>query len=149
MRAKVTGIRLGILVIFVYLLGIGLIINSSYAQDCPEAEPDLNLTRIIIMDTLEEGERTLPVITFDHLSHAMDYGCATCHHKWDPATEAAPTDCFDCHSNTEERKGPDSYFAAFHDRQSEFSCVGCHAVANQEDESLGAPIRCNDCHAEE
>ena len=149
-RAGRNWITVLVLALFLGLIGISLIFNSGYAQDCPEAEKEVvksvEVVRAIIMETPKGVESSQPSVVFSHLDHAMDYGCAICHHKWNPEEEASPKQCVECHSNTEERRGEDSYFAAFHDRQAEASCLGCHMITAQEEELPNGPTRCNECH---
>lgn len=134
------------LILTLILLTIGVFLSYGYAQDCSEQEKGIELVRTVVVETPEGVESTQPSVTFSHLGHAMEYGCAACHHKWELESDSSPAKCFDCHNNTEERTGKDSYFAAFHDRQAETSCLGCHASVNLNDEAAEAPIRCNDCH---
>lgn len=82
------------------------------------------------------GGKMAPV-EFMHSSHA-NYNCTICHHKGN-ITEP----CVMCHSDLKARRGDDSFYMAFHKRDSIHSCVGCHKI-----EKVG-PTRCSDCHPKE
>lgn len=147
MRKKGKGNWVTVIPILVLsLLAVGFLLGSGYAKDCPESEKEIELEKTIITETPEGVESTQPQVTFPHLNHAMEYGCAACHHQWEPDTEASPAKCFECHSNTKERTGEDSYFAAFHDRQAETSCLGCHMTTSRDEDSSSGPLKCNECH---
>jgi hypothetical protein len=88
-------------------------------------------------------------VVFSHESHkALE--CQACHHTWDGKGEIGG--CMDqgCHDvidakTPEEKKNPNYFYNAFHDRKSTFSCVGCHSELKKAAKPTG-PIGCKDCH---
>lgn len=85
-------------------------------------------------------------VPFSHELHDADgtVACVTCHHEWDG--EGEPLGCASegCHVS-ESRRDPMSFYGAFHDRNSERSCVGCHRTAQRESDAR-PPVSCNGCH---
>lgn len=86
------------------------------------------------------GEKTkYAPIKFSHAAHAAQ-ACEDCHHKGmdDPK-------CTGCHSDysKENKKNPESFDSAFHNKKSVHSCVGCHKKLGKDSP---APTKCNDCH---
>jgi len=134
--------------IFVFLLIWGL----AYAQEASEATEGAEMEASFVFDkdlTLNPPEDGMEAIRapvpFPHLKHSMDYGCGKCHHQWDMAKRNTPRTCVSCHENFETTHGEGSYFGAFHSRQKDRSCVGCHY--EQGEESV-APLKCPACHQE-
>jgi len=100
-----------------------------HASDAPED---------MVLSMPEGQEATQPPVDFSHVGHG-DFECAECHHKWDGSGAVTPCSTEGCHSNYASKKGADSFYGAFHDRQSMHSCLGCHKAE-------GGPIKCTDCH---
>ncbi|WP_029897356.1 cytochrome c3 family protein [Desulfohalovibrio reitneri] len=103
-----------------------------YAVDAPED----------MMVTVPEGaEKTQAPVGFSHKrpGHA-EYDCQTCHHTWDGQGEIKSCSAEGCHTDMKARKGGGSFYAAFHDRKNEASCVGCHSKEGK------GPKICTECH---
>lgn len=92
-----------------------------------------------------------PQVGFNHATHDA-VACSTCHHTWDG--KGQPQACNDsgCHDNYTERQDTMSYFKAFHAKDAEASCLGCHLKNNQVQKAKGgktlalAPCSNNVCH---
>ncbi|MEF8888428.1 MAG: cytochrome c3 family protein [Desulfohalobiaceae bacterium] len=84
-------------------------------------------------------------VPFPHLQHSMDYGCGDCHHEWNRQERNLPQTCISCHDEFETTHGEASYFGAFHSRQKQWSCVGCHTGLGEDSD---APLTCPACHQE-
>ncbi|MYL82619.1 cytochrome C [Desulfovibrio aerotolerans] len=90
-------------------------------------------------------------VKFSHGQHAS-VACVTCHHMWDGKSEVQGCAEAGCHDNLKERQEATSYFRAFHDKNAENSCLGCHLKANVARKDKGqkplsvAPCSNNGCH---
>lgn len=134
-------------------LSVLLVSAIGYAGDKDEEEVSASeereavaVARTITMAPPEGVEAKQPPVTFSHLEHAMDHGCGACHHQWEPEKQDVPHACSTCHTNFEQMQGEMSFFKAFHDRQAEASCLGCHGATIKEEGSPAGPIKCNECH---
>ena len=97
---------------------------------------------------MPEGQTaTKAPVDFSHAAHG-DLDCVDCHHKWDGAAEVTKCSSEGCHTNYTAKKGADSFYAAFHTRSNEASCLGCHAALKTAGEATG-PTGCADCHPAE
>lgn len=91
-------------------------------------------------------------ISFSHMTHA-EVACTTCHHTWDGKSNVQSCSDEGCHDNYDGKSGSVSYFNAFHKRDSESSCVGCHAknagkiAAKSKKPVTLMPCHNNSCHA--
>lgn len=72
---------------------------------------------------------SLPPVVFSHGRH-NSIACVTCHHMWDGRGPVEGCAAEGCHDNLTERQEPNSYFRAFHDKDSPNSCLGCHMKTN-------------------
>lgn len=92
-----------------------------------------------------------PGVKFSHGQHGS-IGCVKCHHMWDGTSEVQACNTAGCHDNLTERQDPMSYFRAFHDKEADYSCLGCHLKSNIERKAHGqkplsvAPCSNNGCH---
>jgi hypothetical protein len=94
---------------------------------------------------------SFPPVKFSHGQHGA-IACGTCHHMWDGKGEVQGCATAGCHDNLTERQDPMSYFRAFHDKNAENSCLGCHMKTNVARKAKGqkplsvAPCSNNGCH---
>lgn len=89
-------------------------------------------------------------VSFDHSAHD-NIGCDTCHHKprcaichFSPKLDSSPyASCstVGCHPREGRSMNPDSRFMAFHKRDSQRSCFGCHVAEGNAD-------GCRPCHSD-
>lgn len=90
-------------------------------------------------------------VTFSHGQHG-NIPCGSCHHMWDGKGPVEGCATAGCHDNLKERQEATSYFRAFHDKNSETSCLGCHMKTNIVRKEKGqkplsvAPCSNNGCH---
>ena len=90
-------------------------------------------------------------VSFSHGQHG-NIACGTCHHMWDGKGKIEGCATEGCHDNLKERQEATSYFRAFHDKNSETSCLGCHMKTNIARKEKGqkplsvAPCSNNGCH---
>ena len=103
-------------------------------------QPDLLLVQTGI-DTEAQGEdvwQTMPPVPFDHKLHEETVGsCAQCHHQ---ELKSCSDSCHEVAAADSEQGGGVQLFDAMHDPDSGRSCVGCHAVSQQD-------ALCAGCHA--
>ena len=91
-----------------------------------------------------------PAVVFPHKAHA-DSGldCMTCHHK--ATSKDAITGCAveGCHMDASKaaKKDPKGFYAAFHSKKSEASCLGCHKKVKKSKAGKKLPVACKACHA--
>jgi len=137
-----------LLFVFIFLLMCGI----AYAQEGGESaegakmESSFVFDKTLTLDPPEEGMKAERApVPFPHLQHSMDYGCADCHHQWNRQERNVPRTCVSCHDDFETTHGEGSYFGAFHSRQKQRSCVGCHSGQGEES---SAPLKCPACHKE-
>ncbi len=94
---------------------------------------------------------SFPPVSFSHGQHA-NIACVTCHHMWDGKSKIEGCATEGCHDNLRERQDPQSYFRAFHDKNADNSCLGCHMKTNIARKEKGqkplavAPCSNNGCH---
>ena len=94
---------------------------------------------------------SFPQVKFSHGQHAS-VPCVTCHHMWDGKGEVQGCAEAGCHDNLKDRQEATSYFRAFHDKNAENSCLGCHMKTNVVRKEKGqkplsvAPCSNNGCH---
>lgn len=83
-------------------------------------------------------------VAFRHTDH-KGMRCAVCHHKVTPADERYTSCGADaaCHSISGRSVEAKSLFMAYHDRDSERSCYGCHF---KEKARFNAVKGCTTCH---
>jgi hypothetical protein len=92
----------------------------------------------------EGAELRMARVEFDHVPH-NELDCTQCHHTWDGMSEIKGCSDSGCHSDMVAKKGEGSFYAAFHERTSQISCLGCHNDRSQADKKHG-PVKCMECH---
>jgi hypothetical protein len=92
-------------------------------------------------------------VKFSHDVHTATIGCDTCHHlprcaicHYKPTEKQSPwASCSSpgCHPDVGRSQDPHSRFMAFHTRESDRSCFGCHTARAEEQ---GVSQGCLPCH---
>ena len=119
---------------------LAAVLAASLAWAAPRAPGDMRLT------APAGWQATKPCVDFSHASHSgAGVECATCHHTWDGKGTIQSCSTPECHDQ-QGKKGAQTFYAAFHDKNAESSCLGCHKTANAKDGS-SLPVSCKDCHA--
>lgn len=77
-------------------------------------------------------------VKFSHKGHAK-IDCKICHHKGEASQKCASAGCHDS-TDPKDKTSEKSFYKAYHDMQSERSCIGCHKK-----EAKG-PTKCPECH---
>ncbi len=99
---------------------------------------------IVLIEAPEKDKATKAPVEFSHAAHKdVEGDCLACHHEWDGTGD--PEKCSECHYNMDDKRSEDSFYMAFHNRRSTFSCVGCHNALKKARKSTG-PTKCSDCH---
>lgn len=84
-------------------------------------------------------------VDFSHASHgAAKIDCITCHHTWDGKSDVQSCAASGCHDQP-GKKETNAFYAAFHDKKSETSCLGCHK-AEKKQGNKNVPVSCKSCH---
>ncbi|EGB13374.1 Cytochrome c, class III, conserved region [Pseudodesulfovibrio mercurii] len=76
-----------------------------------------------------------------HLNRAAD--CTTCHHTWDGKSDIRACGSSGCHDQP-GKKGETAFYTAFHGKDTDRSCLGCHKTAKKDGKP--APASCKQCH---
>jgi len=137
--------RKALVLAFVFFLAFGVVQarEKSDSTDASGNKHTVQLESSILMEPPRDRvEIFRESVQFPHLQHSMDYGCRKCHHNWDISEQENPSPCITCHNDFETTHGEGSYFGAFHSRQVQRSCVGCHYT----DGGDVAPLKCPVCH---
>lgn len=94
---------------------------------------------------LESTVSPLLNVTFNHRTH-MSVPCQTCHHAEGSAGKFTP--CRECHDQPGPRnQDVDSQFQAFHAKNSDRSCYGCHTkMAEANPKAFPHFTNCRPCH---
>lgn len=100
----------------------------------------------IVLSVPEGQEARKAEVEYPHQDHIMMFGCSECHHNWDHTEMDQPDACVSCHDDFKDRRAAESYYNAFHNRDSTHSCIGCHGQMTEESEDINPPTRCSDCH---
>ncbi|MFP4515929.1 MAG: cytochrome c3 family protein [bacterium] len=130
-------------------------------QTSPAAQPDTQKTGSttapevpdeLLLKAPEGVEPKQSPVEFSHIVH-QDLDCTACHHEWDGTSEIQGCSDSGCHDllfpkSPQDRKDPLYFYNAYHDRQSEISCVGCHSALKKAGNPTG-PTGCVDCHPKE
>lgn len=117
-----------------------LIFSSVMAQAATEVPADLILTPPETMRAKKSP------VDFSHTIHgAAKIECATCHHTWDGTSNIQSCSASGCHDQ-DGKRGPNSFYAAFHDKKSEASCLGCHKSVKKQG-NANVPTSCKSCHS--
>ena len=126
--------------IMTILAAIAATLIATMAWAAPEAPGDLKL------GPPEGLEAKKPLVDFSHTGHgAAKIDCATCHHTWDGAGEIKSCGTAGCHDQP-GKKGANAFYAAFHNKKADASCLGCHKTTNKRD-GTKLPVSCKDCHS--
>lgn len=114
-----------------------------------------NMPQEINMNASEckvENPMYTPVV-FPHQKHLSLGDCTLCHHKWEDRSKA-PQKCTasGCHDligvQGPEMTEVNSSYYAYHTRESDKSCIGCHMSRKEAGETTG-PTNCIKCHPQE
>ena len=110
-------------------------------RDLVEAESVICTVRQEILMRVPEGKQRKFPVPFHHIKHEM-YSCTRCHHKFYESYTIGSCSAEGCHCNIKKRKGPESFYAAFHKifDNSDRSCVDCHKTRGK------GPTACKQCH---
>lgn len=96
---------------------------------------------------IEGGESARMTVVFTHKSHRnIGVSCIHCHH--DSSSNTPYSSCRECHSTPGAReRDPLSMFMAFHSRETNRSCYGCHVqLAEQDPQKYPRFKGCQPCH---
>lgn len=95
------------------------------------------------------GTPTKSPVKFSHEKHKTT-DCKVCHHNWDGKSDKGFR-CGDkgCHDifDPANKTDPKSFYKAFHDGNSDHSCLACHKKAKADGKN--APIACTACHPQQ
>ncbi len=104
----------------------------------------------VTMKAPEGARMTKPAVVFPHKAHA-DNGldCMTCHHKAKSKDAVKACASEGCHTDASKgaKKDPKGFYAAFHSKKSEASCLGCHKKTKKSKAGKKLPVSCKVCHA--
>lgn len=115
------------------------VFGATSALAATDAPADLRLTPPETM----RAKKT--PVDFSHNTHdAADIACATCHHNWDGESEVQSCAASGCHDQPGKR-GVNSFYAAFHNKKTEASCLGCHKSLKKQG-NKDVPTSCKSCH---
>lgn len=95
------------------------------------------------------AEATKAPVTFPHKKH-VDGGidCLVCHHKAASKDDVKGCASEGCHADASKaaKKDPKGFYAAFHSKASDASCLSCHKKEKKAGKAV--PVGCKECHAE-
>lgn len=101
----------------------------------------------VTMKAPEGVEMTKPAVVFPHKKH-VDTGidCMVCHHKAESKDAIGSCSAAGCHTDAskEAKKDPKGFYAAFHGKGADASCLACHK--KEKKAGKAAPVGCKDCH---
>ncbi|MFO7752784.1 MAG: cytochrome c3 family protein [Desulfobacteraceae bacterium] len=137
--------------IFLSLMATALVcfsFSDGFSQDTDNSgEKDrISYTKQLTLSVPEGKEARKADVEFPHQDHIMQFGCGQCHHEWDHTELESPETCVACHDDFEDRQATESYYNAFHNRDSSHSCTGCHNEMADEESGVEPPRRCSECH---
>lgn len=163
MTKKIKNVKFGVIIAFSFLFillfvlpNINLSLTKAFSREMPS---------ILILDD-QEGENSqfagdkgkTPFDHDQHISTRAKTTCVTCHHtnsnKLSIAVEEDVPKCTSCHTDSEtpsKSKGTNenkdflgkmaiTAEEAFHGRDSDIGCIGCHTNRKID------PLSCNGCH---
>jgi hypothetical protein len=146
--------------LFVSLASIALCLVVAFAGHTAEqkGQPTIegkDVVKFPLVLTFKKPEplkkSNFSVITFSHVQH-QKVACGSCHHMWDGSSDIQSCSADGCHDEYGTLTGTMSYFKAFHARDAEYSCYGCHLRLNKELTAQGkqplkiSPCQNNICH---
>jgi len=125
-------------IFFLIIMVFGFLVIQ---RDLAEAESVVCTVRQEILMRVPKGKQRKFPVPFHHIKHEM-YTCTRCHHKFYESYTIGSCSVEGCHSDTKKRKGPESFYAAFHKifDNSDRSCVDCHKTEGK------GPTVCKQCH---
>jgi len=145
----------------VFILLVGLLVTRAPVPDQAMAQAKAassyeakNVLQFPISLTFirPEGRPTslFAPVEFSHFDH-QNVSCMSCHHTWDGVSEVDSCSAEGCHDDLTNRAEVTSYFRAFHARDSETSCRGCHLKMSLEGTANlpTSPCGNNACHPRE
>ncbi len=116
-----------------------LVLTAALAWAAVEAPPELKLA------PPEGMKATKALVDFSHTKHeSANINCVTCHHTWDQKSEVQSCSVSGCHDQP-GKKGENTFYAAFHAKNSDASCLGCHKEVKKQGKDV--PVACKACHA--
>jgi len=116
-----------------------LLLSASMALAAVEAPGDM------VLRPPEGMEAKKSFVDFSHSIHgAAKIDCVTCHHTWDQKSEISSCSVAGCHDQP-GKKGDNSFYMAFHEKQSDISCLGCHKT-EKKNGNKNVPVSCKSCH---
>ncbi|WP_319542978.1 cytochrome c3 family protein [uncultured Pseudodesulfovibrio sp.] len=93
----------------------------------------------------EGMKATKTLVDFSHAKHdAAKIDCTSCHHTWDGTSDIQSCATPGCHDQP-GKKGETAYYSAFHAKNSDKSCLGCHKIIKKRD-GKPVPVSCKSCH---
>lgn len=99
----------------------------------------------LILSPPEGVKASKAFVAFPHAQHeAAKLDCVTCHHTWDQKSEVRQCSTSGCHDQP-GKKGATSFYAAFHSKKSDASCLGCHKKMKKAG-NKAVPVSCKSCH---
>lgn len=103
----------------------------------------------ITMEVPNGQKATKAAVTFPHKKH-VDGGidCLVCHHKSTSQDDVKSCAAEGCHVDASKaaKKDPAGFYAAFHSKKSDASCLACHKKEKKAGKAV--PVGCKECHAE-
>jgi hypothetical protein len=115
-----------------------LLLGASLASAAQQAPGDLRLGP---PDGIKASKA---LVAFSHARHgAADVQCVSCHHTWDGKSDIRSCAAPGCHDQP-GKKGETAFYSAFHAKNTERSCVGCHKPLKKAGKAV--PVSCGQCH---
>jgi len=103
--------------------------------------PSPDALRLGPPEGMEAGQ---PLVDFPHGRHAQGVAdCITCHHPRDDKSDIRSCRAPGCHDQP-GKKGETAFYAAFHARKTDRSCLGCHKAEKKVGKAV--PVSCSQCH---
>ncbi|MGL1863312.1 MAG: cytochrome c3 family protein [Pseudodesulfovibrio sp.] len=102
----------------------------------------------MVLKAPEGAKMTKTAVAFPHKAHVdTKIDCMTCHHKATSQDDIKGCAVEGCHMDASKaaKKDPKGFYAAFHSKKSEASCLGCHKKEKKAGNKK-APVGCKDCH---
>jgi len=93
------------------------------------------------------AKATKTPVTFPHKKHVDDgVDCLVCHHKATSKDDVKGCASEGCHTDASKaaKREPTGFYAAFHSKKSEASCLACHK--KEKKAGKAAPVSCKQCH---
>ncbi|MCJ2166161.1 MULTISPECIES: cytochrome c3 family protein [unclassified Pseudodesulfovibrio] len=102
---------------------------------------------VITMEVPAGAEATKSAVSFPHKKH-VDGGldCLVCHHKSTSKDDVKGCAVEGCHADASKaaKKDPKGFYAAFHSKASDASCLACHKTNKKAGKAV--PVACKECH---